>query len=157
MVGLETLLGRVKYGRTKMLSRSFKWRIITGLVASGLPLGLLAGAAGVAQASPVPPPTISYEVMWELTDGSLAVQSTDAVNHVIGTLTPAVNTVAVICQVNNGGTDPYDRLYSRTWDEIWWGNRIAWVYDSFIETPLQGSDGFSHGINDDGQGPPPHC
>lgn len=156
MVELEALLGRVKYGRITMRTSSLRWRIITGLVALGLPLGLLAGAAGVAQASPVPR-TTSYEIMWEITDGSLAVQSTDAVNHVIGTLTPAVNTVAVICQVNNGSTDPYDNLSSRTWDAIWWGNRVAWVYDWFIETPPQGSDGFSHGVNDDGQGPPPHC
>jgi hypothetical protein len=125
-----------------------------GLTSAAL---VVAGTGTAAQAGTVPPPTISYGILWNIAGGTLSVQSTDAVNHVIGTLTPAVNSVAVICQTNSGGTDPYDGLSSHTWDEIWWGGRVAYVYDWYINTPPQGSNGYSQGTNNEGQGPPPHC
>jgi lysophospholipase L1-like esterase len=78
--------------------------------------------------------------------GSLAIQSQPAVNHVVGWLGGNGTPVYVVCQINNGGTDPYDGLTSRTWDRMPNGN---WVYDWFVSTPPQGSDGFSPGI--------PHC
>ncbi|WP_198167657.1 GDSL-type esterase/lipase family protein [Microbispora sp. ATCC PTA-5024] len=79
------------------------------------------------------------------TDGSLSVQSRPETGHVVATLREGA-AVSVICQVNNGGADPYDGLTSRTWDKIG-DNR--WVYDWFVSTPQQGTDGFSPGV--------PHC
>jgi surface antigen len=79
------------------------------------------------------------------TNGSLAIQSQPAVGHVVGWLANGA-AVQVACQVNNGGTDPYDGLTSRTWDQLTSGN---WVYDWYISTPPQGSDGYSPGV--------PHC
>lgn len=102
-------------------------------------------ASAVRPAGIRPPPTTDYPILWGLTDGTLAVQSVPAVNNVIYTLTPDINTVSVICQTVNGGTDPYDGLASTTWDEIWLDNRVGYVYDTFIGTPPQGSDGYSQG------------
>jgi len=79
------------------------------------------------------------------TSGTLAIQSQPAVNHVVGWLSNGA-AVQVACQINNGGTDPYDGLTSRTWDKLTSGN---WVYDWYISTPPQGSDGYSPGV--------PHC
>jgi hypothetical protein len=94
------------------------------------------------------PPTVPGPGTYHVTgsNGSLAIQSQPAVNHVVGSLGGNGTPVSVVCQVNNGGTDPYDGLTSRTWDQIP-GNK--WVYDWFVSTPPQGSDGFSPGI--------PHC
>ena len=129
-------------------------------------VGMAAMAVGLApaRASTAPPPTISYEILWNLIDNSgcpttqpcLVVQSTDAVGNKIGYLTQGVNTVAVICQANNGSTA--DGMASHTWDQIWWSNRVAWVYDHYIDTPAQVPPAWysGPGPNDDGQGAPKH-
>src|ERR1700680_3063563 len=103
--------------------------------------GVLAAAAVLA-ASPADAATTYYV---QGTSGTLAIQSQPAVNHVVGWL----NTGAAVkapCQINNGDTAPYDGLTSRTWDKLTSGN---WVYDWYISTPPQGSDGYSPGV--------PHC
>jgi CHAP domain len=99
--------------------------------------GCLLQGAGTASAA------TTYHVQG--TNGTLAIQSQPAVNHVVGWLANGA-AVQVACQINNGGADPYDGLTSRTWDELTSGN---WVYDWYISTPPQGSDGFSPGV--------PHC
>ncbi|MBV9383874.1 MAG: CHAP domain-containing protein [Streptosporangiaceae bacterium] len=108
---------------------------------AGIAAGSLAWSAGIA-AGPADAAT-TYHVQG--TTGSLAVQSQPAVDHVTGWLANGA-AVQVVCQINNGGTDPYDGLTSRTWDELTSGN---WVYDWYVSTPRQGSDGFSPGV--------PHC
>src|ERR1700680_4155896 len=103
--------------------------------------GVLAASAVLA-ASPADAAT-TYHVQG--TNGTLAIQSQPAVNHVVGWLANSA-AVQVVCQINNGGTDPYDGLTSRTWDKLTSGN---WVYDWYISTPPQGSDVFPPGV--------PHC
>jgi hypothetical protein len=80
------------------------------------------------------------------TDGTLSVQSVDAVNHVIGSISEGDN-IYVFCQNNSGSTDPYDGLSSHTWDEIQYFSGGAWhwgwVYDWFVSTPVQDSGGWS--------------
>lgn len=84
------------------------------------------------------------------TDGTLAEQSQPDTNHFVKWLKEG-DAVSVVCQINNGGQDLGDGpsaqwQLSRTWDQIADGN---WVYDHFVTTPPQGSDGFSPGV--------PHC
>jgi surface antigen len=79
------------------------------------------------------------------TDGTLAVQAEPKVDNIIRWLHEG-DQVQVICQINNGGTDPYDGLTSHTWDSIVGG---GWVYDHFITTPAQDANGWSPGV--------PHC
>ncbi len=81
----------------------------------------------------------TYQVAW--TDGSLAVQSVPYVDHVVGSLANGAS-VPLICQLK-GGTDPYDGLTSHTWDMIGSGR---FVYDHFITTPAQDSNGWSAGV-----------
>ena len=81
------------------------------------------------------------------TDGTLAEQSQPATNHFVKWLHEG-DTVQVVCQVNNGGTDTGDGgnfpwQSSRTWDQLTDGN---WVYDHFITTQAQGTDGYSPGV-----------
>ena len=76
------------------------------------------------------------------TDGTLAVQSTPKTGNVKGSVSENA-TVGVICQINNGGTDPEDGLTSRTWDYITAG---GWVYDHFVTTPAQDANGWSPGV-----------
>lgn len=73
------------------------------------------------------------------TDGTLAVQIQPHVNNVARWLSEG-SAVQVICQINWGGTDPYDGLSSHTWDLLAGG---GWVYDWYITTPVQDSHGFS--------------
>jgi hypothetical protein len=103
---------------------------------------LVLAASAVLAASPADAATTYYV---QGTNGTLAIQSQPAVNHVVGWLNNGA-AVQVVCQINNGGTDPYDGLTSRTWDKLTSGN---WVYDWYISTPPQGSDGYSPGV--------PHC
>jgi hypothetical protein len=100
------------------------------------------GGVVVIAANPAQAATTYYV---QGTDGSLAVQSWPYVNHVVGWLGEGA-AVHVVCQINTGGTDPYDNLNSRTWDLLTSGN---WVYDWYVSTPVQGSDGYSPGV--------PHC
>jgi len=76
------------------------------------------------------------------TDGTLAVQVQPHVNNVARWLYEG-NAVQVICQINWGGTDPYDLLSSHTWDVIVGG---GWVYDWYITTPVQDGYGWSPGV-----------
>jgi surface antigen len=116
-------------------------RRTSSLTRIGAALAIAAGCL-LANAGPASAAT-TYHVQG--TNGSLAIQSQPAVNHVVGWLANGA-AVQVVCQINNGGTDPYDGLASRTWDELTSGN---WVYDWYISTPPQGSDGYSPGV--------PHC
>jgi hypothetical protein len=84
------------------------------------------------------------------TDGTLAEQRIPYTGNVVGWLNEGAS-VQVVCQINNGGQDIGDGgnfswQLSRTWDQLTNG---AWVYDHFITTPVQGSDGYSPGV--------PHC
>lgn len=92
----------------------------------------------------------NYHVI--LTDGTLAVQSTPNVDNVKSSVKQGA-TIRVICQINYGGTDPYDGLTSRTWDYITAG---GWVYDHYVSTPAQDSNGRSPGVRhcDEGKGTP---
>ena len=129
-----------------------------GAVVCASVAALAALGAQTANAAPVPPPTIDYNILWGITDGTLAVQGEPFVGNVITTLTPDTNTVSVICQTVNGGTDWIDGYYSTTWDEIWLGNQVGFVYDTFIDTPSQPPQGgYSQGTNEFGQGAPPPC
>ncbi|HEY4854578.1 MAG TPA: hypothetical protein VII22_27640, partial [Streptosporangiaceae bacterium] len=65
--------------------------------------GVLAASAVLA-ASPADAATTYYV---QGTNGTLAIQSQPAVNHVVGWLNNGA-AVQVACQINNGGTDPYD-------------------------------------------------
>jgi len=89
---------------------------------------------------------VSYKV--HETDGTLSVQSSPNTGNVKGTLKEN-DTVGVVCQINDGGTDPYDGLTSRTWDYITAG---GWVYDHFITTPAQDANGWSPGVRHCDQG-----
>jgi hypothetical protein len=119
------------------------------LAAIALMAGSFLAIGGVAaEAAPLCPsnPSCAGSIYYvQGTDGTLAIQSQPAVDHVVGWLREG-DPIRVFCQVNNGGTDPYDGLSSRTWDEISGGR---WVYDTFVSTPPQGPDGFSPGV--------PHC
>jgi surface antigen len=112
------------------------------LAALALGVGTAALSAGAAHAA------TTYKVSG--TDGTLAEQSVPAVNHLVGWLHEG-DSVQVVCQINNGGQDLGDGgtftwQQSRTWDQLTNG---TWVYDHFITTPAQGSDGYSPGV--------PHC
>lgn len=109
---------------------------------------IMAAAAAGSLVLAIPASATTYQVSG--TDGTLAEQSQPAVNHFVKWLHEG-DTVNVICQVNDGGQDLGDGgnfpwQQSRTWDKLADGN---WVYDHFITTPPQGSDGFSPGV--------PHC
>ncbi|MEV6118265.1 CHAP domain-containing protein [Streptomyces sp. NPDC052109] len=110
--------------------------------ALALATGSIALTAGSAHAA------TAYKVQG--TDGTLAEQSQPATNHFVRWLHEG-DTVNVVCQVNDGGTDIGDGgtfpwQNSRTWDKLTDG---TWVYDHFITTPPQGADGYSPGV--------PHC
>jgi surface antigen len=91
---------------------------------------------------------VNYKVSG--TDGTLAVQQTPKVDNVSRWLNEGA-TVGVVCQTNNGGTDPYDGLGSHTWDYIAGG---GWVYDHYITTPPQDANGWSPGVRHCGAGSP---
>lgn len=83
---------------------------------------------------------VSYRVQG--TDGTLAVQTVPEVGHV-KTHVKEGAAIGVVCQINDGGTDPYDHLYSRTWDFTTAG---GWVYDHYVTTPAQDANGWSPGV-----------
>lgn len=97
------------------------------------------------------------------TDGTLEVQSQPCVGHVLFDInhTNLGGEVTVLCQVDNGGTDPDDDggLTSRTWDYVLYPESNTngdgtvsggWVYDHFVDTPPQiDTDGYSPHV--------PHC
>ncbi|WP_194905392.1 CHAP domain-containing protein [Catenulispora rubra] len=121
---------------------SSKHSLVRLATASALAIGSIALTSTAAHAA------TTYKVSG--TDGTLAEQSQPAQNHVVGWLHEG-DSVQVVCQVNNGGQDLGDGgtspwQQSRTWDKLTNGN---WVYDHFITTPAQGSDGYSPGV--------PHC
>lgn len=101
-------------------------------------LAMVAGSVALA-AAPASAAT-TYKVQG--TDGTLAVQAQPHVDNIIRWLNEG-DSVQVICQINNGGTDPYDNLTSHTWDSIVGG---GWVYDHFITTPAQDANGWSPGV-----------
>jgi surface antigen len=110
-------------------------------------LGLLGAATPAnANACPLKPLTgtceqpVDYKVSG--TDGTLAVQASPRVDDVIRYVKEGA-TIGVYCQVNNGGTDPYDHLLSRTWDLT---NAGGWVYDHYLTTLAQDANGQSPGI-----------
>lgn len=81
------------------------------------------------------------------TDGTLAIQAVPYVDNVSGYVAEGAP-VEVLCQVNDAGTDPYDHLYSRTWDKVYTTDTngdtvVGWVYDHYVTTPLQDPDGWS--------------
>src|ERR1700730_2776796 len=86
---------------------------IGGLTRIGAVLVIAAGGL-LATTGPAGAATTSHV---QGSNGSLAVQSQPAVNHVVGWLANGA-AVQVVCQINNGGTDPYDGLTSRTWAEL---------------------------------------
>ncbi|WP_204058150.1 CHAP domain-containing protein [Microbispora corallina] len=92
---------------------------------------------------------VTYKVF--STDGTLAVQKTPKVDNVVRWLKEG-DSVGVVCQINNGGTDPYDNMTSHTWDYISTAAGTGWVYDHFITTPAQGTDGWSPGVRHCGSG-----
>ncbi|MBV9383873.1 MAG: CHAP domain-containing protein [Streptosporangiaceae bacterium] len=116
-----------------------------GLTACCLAIGLEIVAAGPALAC-VPGPNggcyTPHTYYVSGTDGTLAVQVQPHVSNVTRLLHEG-NAVQVICQINWGGTDPYDGLSSHTWDLIAGG---GWVYDWYISTPAQNADGWSAGL-----------
>lgn len=123
--------------------------LAVALSAITIALGIAAASAGAASAAAIHPNGSTsgtgspgwYQVFG--TDGTLAVQSQPSVGHVIGSV-PEGTFVYVVCQVNNGGTDWPDGLYSHTWDKLATSNgSVAWVYDHYISTPLQNSAGWS--------------
>jgi hypothetical protein len=108
---------------------------------------ILLAVGSLALAAPADAAT-TYHVSG--TDGTLAEQDVPATGHVAKWLHEG-DAVSVTCQINNGGQDLGDGgtfpwQQSRTWDQLTDGN---WVYDHFITTPPQGSDGYSPGV--------PHC
>ncbi|HVV24254.1 MAG TPA: CHAP domain-containing protein [Pseudonocardiaceae bacterium] len=106
---------------------------------------LVAAAAGLfGMAAPAQAAT-TYHVSG--TDGTLAEQSQPQANHVVKWLSEGA-AVSVVCQVDDGGQDLGDGpsapwQQSRTWDQLSDGN---WVYDHFITTPAQNSQGWSPGV-----------
>ncbi|MBO3744439.1 hypothetical protein J5X84_00065 [Streptosporangiaceae bacterium NEAU-GS5] len=119
-------------------------------VAASVAAGFVVVGAGSALACTADPTTgqcapnpKTYKVSG--TDGTLAVQQTPKVDNITRWLHEG-DSIQVICQINNGGPDPYDGLTSRTWDAIVGG---GWVYDWYVNTSPQGADGFSPGV--------PHC
>ena len=120
------------------------------LAALGVTASLLTIGAAIATASPalacVPDPNggcyIPHTYHVSGTSGTLAVQVQPHVNNVTRWLNEG-SAVQVICQLNWGGTDPYDNLSSHTWDLIVGG---GWVYDWYITTPVQNGYGWSPGV-----------
>jgi hypothetical protein len=120
------------------------------LAAIGLTASCLTGGFAVAAASPalacVAGPNggcyTPHTYFVSGTSGTLAVQIQPHVNNVARWLSEG-GAVQVICQINWGGTDPYDGLSSHTWDLIAGG---GWVYDWYITTPVQNGYGFSPGV-----------
>lgn len=130
-------------------ARTHRRPLAAALSAIAIALGIAVTTAGAASAATIHPSGSTsgtgspgwYQVFG--TDGTLAVQSQPSVGHVIGSV-PESSLVYVVCQVNNGGTDWPDGLYSHTWDKLLTSNgSAAWVYDHFISTPLQNSAGWS--------------
>ena len=129
-------------------------RYLAVISAAGLLAGLAVASAPGARAAdcfdPDPANLCAYPGWFAVqgTDGTLAVQSTDAVDHVIGWLNEGAS-VKVLCQQTDGSTDPYDGLSSRTWDRVYayfngrWD--YGWVYDSFVSTPVQ--DNYGRSVN----------
>lgn len=116
-----------------------------GLTASCLSIGLGVAAASPAMACVAGPNGGCYTPHTYFvsgTDGTLAVQVQPHVDNVARWLSEG-SAVQVVCQLNWGGTDPYDGLSSHTWDLIAGG---GWVYDWYITTPVQDSHGFSPGV-----------
>jgi surface antigen len=116
-----------------------------GLTVSCLTIGFEVAAASPALACvPGPNGGCYYPHTYYVsgTDGTLAVQVQPHVNNVARWLHEG-NAVQVICQLNWGGTDPYDNLSSHTWDLIGGG---GWVYDWYITTPAEDSHGWSPSV-----------
>ncbi|HEV2373042.1 MAG TPA: CHAP domain-containing protein [Streptosporangiaceae bacterium] len=116
-----------------------------GLAASCLTIGLGVATAGPALACVGGPNGGCYNPHTYYvsgTDGTLAVQVRPHVNNVTRWLGEGA-AVQLICQINWGGTDPYDGLSSHTWDFI---EGSGWVYDWYINTPVQDSHGWSPGV-----------
>ncbi|GAA4619270.1 hypothetical protein GCM10023195_87070 [Actinoallomurus liliacearum] len=76
------------------------------------------------------------------TDGTLVVQRNPHVGDPLRELKEG-DEVAVVCQTTDGGDDPYDGLASHTWDKLADG---GWVYDHYVTTQAQGTDGRSPGV-----------
>lgn len=110
------------------------------------PVLAVVGAATPADACTADPysgactTSVPYNVRW--TDGTLAVQTVPQVGHVTARVREGA-VIGVICQINDGGTDPYDHLSSRTWDLTTAG---GWVYDHYVTTPAQDASGWSPGV-----------
>lgn len=120
-------------------------RLAVGALLSAPMIGGVLGAAPASACTPDPfsgacLTAVNYKVSG--TDGTLSVQSVPAVGNVKGSVGEGA-TVGVVCQINDGGTDPYDNIASHTWDYISTG---GWVYDSFITTPTQDASGWSPGV-----------
>lgn len=99
--------------------------------------------AGVLAAVPANAATTYYVTG----TNSLAEQAQPHTDDVVRWLAGG-SAIGVVCQVNDGGQDlgdggNYTWQTSRTWDQLSDGD---WVYDHFVSTPSQGSDGFSPGV-----------
>ncbi|GAA4638140.1 hypothetical protein GCM10023196_094720 [Actinoallomurus vinaceus] len=110
---------------------------VLGVVGVAAPANACAAADPYSGACVTP---VNYKISG--TDGTVAVQATPKVGNVKSTLKEGA-TVGVICQINDGGTDTYDNLLSRTWDYTTAG---GWVYDHFVTTPAQDGNGWSPGV-----------
>ncbi|WP_345367388.1 CHAP domain-containing protein [Actinoallomurus liliacearum] len=128
---------------------------IAATIATTLTTGIIA-ATTPAHAGPCPAADpysgacttpVPYKVKG--TDGTLAVQTIPQVDHVKKRVREGAG-IGVICQINDGGTDPYDHLYSHTWDFTTAG---GWVYDHYVTTPPQDPNGWSRGVRHCGAGP----
>jgi hypothetical protein len=117
----------------------------TALAASAVSAGVVAGAASPAFAC-TPEPTggcyTPHTYYVSGTSGSLAVQTQPHVNNVTSSIAEG-SAIQVVCQINWGGTDPYDGLSSHTWDYV--AGR-GWVYDWYVTTPVQNGYGWSPGV-----------
>jgi len=105
-------------------------------------LGSSPASAATCQADPyngVCVSTTNYTVKTP-TGAKLAVQRTPKSGNTLRSIANGT-TVAVICQVNNGGTT--DGKTSTTWNAIAGG---GWVYNAYLNTPAAGADGYSPGI-----------
>jgi surface antigen len=128
-----------------MTSSSFLKALLAPAVIAAAFAAPLFSAAPASAASCQPDPyngvcvsTTNYTV--KTTTSKLAIQRTPKTGNTLRSVANGT-IVAVICQINNGGT--VTGSTSRTWNAVSGG---GWIHTANLNTPALGSDGYSPGM-----------
>jgi surface antigen len=124
------------------VSRVVKALIAPVVAVAGLAAPMLgAGSAQAATCEPDPYNGVCVTpVSYAVSGAKVTVQKTPKTGNTLRSIANGTK-IGVICQVTNGGTVVGQT--STTWTAISGG---GWIYDSYLTTPVQGSDGYSPGI-----------